>query len=225
MKAWGPLLDPQQPQKMPSDASPVIPALGKQRQGDPGVCLPVGLATFISSWWRERLCLRKLGGEWERKTLDINIWLLHIHMHRCIWTYIHRRAHTQAYDNLFLYIILYVYSFLLDIFFIYISNGIPFPGFASEIPLSSPLTPAHQTTHSCFFPWESPTMGHRAFTGPRASPPIGDWRDHPLLHMGWNHGSLFGWWFSSYDLWGTHCFILLFLLWGCKPLQLPWYFL
>ena len=111
-------------------------------------------------------------------------------MHRCIWTYIHRRAHTQAYDNLFLYIILYVYSFLLDIFFIYISNGIPFPGFDSEIPLSSPLTPAHQTTHSCFFPWESPTMGHRAFTGTRASPPIGDWRDHPLLHMGWNHGSL-----------------------------------
>ena len=36
---------------------------------------------------------------------------------------------------------------------------------------------------------------------------------------------LFVWWFSSYDLWGTHCFILLFLLWGCKPLQLPLYFL
>ena len=34
-----------------------------------------------------------------------------------------------------------VFSFLLDIFFIYISNIIPFPSFPSENPLSPPLLP------------------------------------------------------------------------------------
>ena len=58
----------------------------------------------------------------------------------------------------------------------------------SPYPLPSCLLTKPHTPVS--FPWDSPTMGHRAFTGPRASPPIGDWRDHPLLHMGWNHGSL-----------------------------------
>jgi hypothetical protein len=32
-------------------------------------------------------------------------------------------------------------------------------------------------------PWHSPTLGHRAFSGPRASPPINDLLGHPLLHM------------------------------------------
>jgi hypothetical protein len=39
-------------------------------------------------------------------------------------------------------------SGVLDIFFIYISNGIPFPTFTSENPLSPP--PAHQPTHYIF---------------------------------------------------------------------------
>jgi hypothetical protein len=37
------------------------------------------------------------------------------------------------------------FIFLLDIFFIYISNDIPFPGFPSESPLSYP--PPHSPTH------------------------------------------------------------------------------
>ena len=40
--------------------------------------------------------------------------------------------------------------FLLDIFFIYIPNVIPFPGFPSENPLSHPPPLAHQPTQSCF---------------------------------------------------------------------------
>jgi hypothetical protein len=46
--------------------------------------------------------------------------------------------------------ILLLYFLLLDIFFIYISNVIPFPGFLSENPLSPPHPSAHQPTHSCF---------------------------------------------------------------------------
>jgi hypothetical protein len=41
-------------------------------------------------------------------------------------------------------------DFVLDIFFIYISNVITFPGFPSETPLSNPSPPAHQLTHSHF---------------------------------------------------------------------------
>jgi hypothetical protein len=40
--------------------------------------------------------------------------------------------------------------FLLDIFFIYISNVTPLPGFPSKIPLSHTPSTAHQSTHSCF---------------------------------------------------------------------------
>jgi hypothetical protein len=60
------------------------------------------------------------------------------------------------------------FLFLLDIFFIYISNVIPFPGFPSENPLqllTNPPTPASLS-------WHSHTLGHQAFSGPRASPPI-----------------------------------------------------
>jgi hypothetical protein len=39
---------------------------------------------------------------------------------------------------------------LLDIFFIYILNVVPFPGFPSENSLSPPQLPASQPTHSCF---------------------------------------------------------------------------
>jgi hypothetical protein len=40
--------------------------------------------------------------------------------------------------------------FLLDIFFIYISNVFPIPGFPSENPLSILPPPAHKPTHSHF---------------------------------------------------------------------------
>lgn len=32
-------------------------------------------------------------------------------------------------------------------------------------------------------PWHPPTLGHRAFTGPRASPLIDSVQSHPLLYM------------------------------------------
>ena len=73
--------------------------------------------------------------------------------------------------------------FLLNIFFIYILNVIPFLSFPSENPLSPPPPPAPQHTHSHSWSWHFPILGHRTFTGPRASPPIDDQLGHPLLHM------------------------------------------
>ena len=73
------------------------------------------------------------------------------------------------------------FSFLLDILFIYISNVIPFPDFPSGNLLSHLLFPCfyegalHLPSYSCLPPLHSPTLGvgrHRAFTGPKASPPI-----------------------------------------------------
>jgi hypothetical protein len=75
------------------------------------------------------------------------------------------------------------FLFLLDIFFTYISNVIPFPSFPSEKPLCPPLLPVPQPTHSHSWSWHSPILGYRAFTGPRASPPIDDQQGHPLLQI------------------------------------------
>jgi hypothetical protein len=72
--------------------------------------------------------------------------------------------------------------------------------------------------------WHSPKLGLRAFTGPRASPPIDVQQGHHLLHLklySWVPPYvIFAWWFSPWELWGTGWFILVFLLWGYKPLQL-----
>jgi hypothetical protein len=42
------------------------------------------------------------------------------------------------------------FFFLLDIFFIYISNVIPFLVSLLKTPIPSPHPPAHQPTHFCF---------------------------------------------------------------------------
>ena len=49
------------------------------------------------------------------------------------------------------------------------------------------------------WPWHSPILVHRAFTGPRASPPIDDWLGHLLLHI-----QLCILWlvFCPWELWG-----------------------
>ena len=97
-------------------------------------------------------------------------------------------------------------TFLLDIFFIYISNVIPFPSFPSENPLFTlPPPPASQPTHSHSWSWHSPILGHRAFIGLKASPPINDLLGHPLLHIQLEPQVplcvFFDWWYSSKELW------------------------
>ena len=73
---------------------------------------------------------------------------------------------------LVLFLFLVFLNFLLHIFFIYISNAIPFPSFHSENPLTlpPPLLPNPPTSAS--WPWHSPVLGHMIFAIPRASPSI-----------------------------------------------------
>ena len=105
--------------------------------------------------------------------------------------------------------------FLLDILFIYTSNVITFPGFPSKTPLYHPPPPAsmkvfpHPPIHASTLispPWNSPTLGHQAFTGPRASPPIDTRQSNHLLHMQLEPWvppcTLYDWWFSACELLG-----------------------
>jgi hypothetical protein len=61
-----------------------------------------------------------------------------------------------------------------------------------------------------FWPCHCPILGHRTFTGPRASLPIDDQLGHPLLHMQLESkvppGVFFGWLFSPRELWG-YCLV------------------
>jgi hypothetical protein len=121
--------------------------------------------------------------------------------------------------------------FLLDIFFIYISNAITFPGPPSleisystlHLPASMRVFPHPHTSSSP--PSHSPTLGHRAFTGPRASSPIDEQQGHPLLHMPLKP---LGPYMCMYSFVGglvtgrtagSGWFLLFFLL-GCKSLHL-----
>ena len=72
--------------------------------------------------------------------------------------------------------------------------------------------------------WHFPTLGHRTFIGSRSSPSVDVQQGHPLLHMQLNYGllyvcSLVGGLVPESSGW-TGWVILLFLLWGRKPLQL-----
>ena len=104
----------------------------------------------------------------------------------------------------------------------------PFPEFLPGYPYPTPTTSRrlfpNQPTHSASPPRCSPTLGHQAFTGPRASSPIDAQHCHPLLRMGWSHGFPHVYTLVN-DLvpgisGGSGCLILLFFLWGYKPLQL-----
>jgi hypothetical protein len=107
-----------------------------------------------------------------------------------------------------------------------------FPGFPSRNPLSHNFSPcfcedAFPLTHSsttASLSSHSPTLGHRAFTGPRASSPIYARQSHPLLHI-----QLGPWLLHVYSLvgglvpgnsGGSSGLRLLFFLWSCKPLHL-----
>jgi hypothetical protein len=143
-----------------------------------------------------------------------------------------------------LVIIIFIFLFFLFCWRFYLFTFqmlFPFLGFPSRNPISHPPSPcfyegsSHPPIHSCLtsLPWHSPTLEPQAFTEPMTSPPTDARKGHPLLHMQlepWIPPCvLFGWWFSPWELGvggrGSGWFIVLFLLWDCKPLQLIQFFL
>jgi hypothetical protein len=90
------------------------------------------------------------------------------------------------FSFLFSYFFFYfslLFFLFLDMFFIYISNVIPFLVSSPKTPISSPLPLLTNLQTPVSWPWHSPILGHRTFTGPKASPPTDDKLGHPLLHM------------------------------------------
>jgi hypothetical protein len=71
-------------------------------------------------------------------------------------------------------------------------------------PIPSPLPLITNPPTPTFWPWHSPTLGHTAFIGQRASPPTDIQLGHSLLHMQlepWvTPCELFCWWFSPWKL-------------------------
>ena len=72
-----------------------------------------------------------------------------------------------------------------------------FPLQKPPIPSLLPLLTNPSTPPS--WPWHSSTLGHTAFTGPRASLPTDDWLGHSYEP---HHVGFIGWWFSPWVLWG-----------------------
>jgi hypothetical protein len=81
------------------------------------------------------------------------------------------------------------------------------PFLISPLKIPYPLLPssAPQPALSHSQSWPSPILGHRAFTGPKASPPIDDQLGHPHRHIQLEPQVppcvFFDWWFSSKELW------------------------
>jgi len=97
-------------------------------------------------------------------------------------------------------------DFLLDSLCIYISIVTLFSSSPISLPLilwgcSPSLPPAGNSVLR-----HSPNLGKRAFTEPRASPPIDARQCHPLLHMQLEPWVptylLFGWLCSPWEIWG-----------------------
>jgi hypothetical protein len=82
----------------------------------------------------------------------------------------------------------------------------PFLVSPPKIPYPLPPPTAPQPTHSHSWPWHSPVLRRRMFTGSRASPSIDDCLAHPLLHRQLEPRVppcvFFDWWFSPKELWG-----------------------
>ena len=103
----------------------------------------------------------------------------------------------------------------------------PFLVSAVKIPYPLPSPSAPQPNHSHSWSQNSPILGHKALTRPRASPPIDDQVGHPLLHIQLEPQVLpcdfFDWQYSSKELWGYWLIHIDIPLWGVSPLQLTGY--
>jgi hypothetical protein len=121
----------------------------------------------------------------------------------------------HAYKSSTLSFLLSLFLFCMDISFFYLIFSLftfqmlsPFLVSCPKIPYPFPPPPLHLLPNPptpTLLSWHSPTLEHRIFTGPRASPPIDDQLGHPLLHIQLELQVppcvFFDWWFSSKELW------------------------
>jgi hypothetical protein len=123
----------------------------------------------------------------------------------------------------------FLHFFLLDIFFIYISNFIPFPHFLSARPLPSHLPSPCSLTHPLPLPcpgillhWGiEPSQGQGPFlsshwcpTRPSSATYVVEVLSPPCV--------LFGCWFSPWELWGYWLGHIVVLLMGLQTPSAPW---
>jgi hypothetical protein len=80
------------------------------------------------------------------------------------------------------YHLLIILIIMISIYFLYLHfKCYPLSWFPlQKPPIPSPLPLLTNPSTPASWPWQSPTLGHRAFTGPRASPSIDDWLGHPI---------------------------------------------
>jgi hypothetical protein len=102
----------------------------------------------------------------------------------------------------------------------------PFLISAPKTPYSLPLPLLPNPSTPASWPWHSPILGHRAFTGPRASPSIDYRLVHPLLQMHlepWVLPCVFSsWWFSPWELWGYWWVHIVIPPMGLQTPSTPW---
>jgi hypothetical protein len=102
------------------------------------------------------------------------------------------------------------------------------PSLVAPLKIPYPLTPspAPQPTYSHSWSLHSPILGHRTFTGLRASPPIDERLGHPLLHIQLEPQVLprvfFDWQFSRRELWGYWLVHIVVPPMGLQIPSAPW---
>jgi hypothetical protein len=85
-------------------------------------------------------------------------------------------------ENIFFLFSFFIRYFLHLCFKCYPVSWFPHPH-PRKLPISSPLPLLTNPLTPTFLSWHFPTLGHQAFTGPRASSSIDVQQGHPLLHM------------------------------------------
>jgi hypothetical protein len=99
------------------------------------------------------------------------------------------------------------YLIFIDIFFTCISNVIPFPGFPSENPYTTPPPPAYQPTQSSFPVIAFPYTGALSLLGTKGH--LSHWCSSRPSSATYSAGAMgpwmctLCWWFSAWEIWGN----------------------
>jgi hypothetical protein len=123
----------------------------------------------------------------QKPNLHLCVYMCFCVEHTCLWVCVHVCIHVSRKQRPMAGIFLNCSPYFFFFFKMFSSFTFqmlsPFLVSSLKIPytLSLPLLPNPPTPTS--WPWHSPIMGPRTFTGPRAFPPTDGWLGHPLLHM------------------------------------------